>query len=613
MPITTPGAILIKHSLSSEKARKNYDLYTPLDKKGVGKLINNIVTNGGPHSHEDINNLSKMFFNKATEIGSTTPLSDYENDSDERQALLEEFAGKLNDIVAKDLPKLQRTKALAELGEEYGTAGGKMGKENLKYMLGLGSVAAKMAATGARGNMNQFGQGTGSPMLAADIKGNPIPVAIKHSYAEGLSPAEHLAASYGGRASTVLAQLSTEKPGALSKKILPALFHEVITINDCGTHNGIPIPITDTHSLIGRYQTGSNKLIDEEYYKDLQTSGVKQVIARNPMTCAAKHGICQKCYGLAPNGQLPPIGTNVGVIAGQSVSEVLTQAMLSTKHQGGVAGKSRNPYEQVNNVVANPENFLDEATLAKNNGQVNNIHQTSLKDWEVTIGDQVHFVPNDQDLLVHIGSRVRAGDPLSTGVINPRQLTSIKGAGAGRISMAKTLRDIYSKHTSLDPRHFDIIAKNLIKHVHVDDPGESGFMPGDKIEVGVLGEYLSKHSHEVPIDSAVGKILAKPSLDLTPGTELTKNHIDDLKEHGINKVAISTSGVKVTPIVPGLQSLKLLDKNWVSKLSFNQLHRTIAEAGALGQASKIHSTEPVTSYMIGNEFGEGETGSPGSY
>jgi hypothetical protein len=87
---------------------------------------------------------------------------------------------------------------------------------------------------------------------------------------------------------------------------------------------------------------------------------------------------------LTPLAFCHPLARTLGVIAAQSVSEVLTQAMLGTKHQGGVAGRQRNPYEEANNILSNPENFQDEATIAKVNGIVENVEQTSLKDWEIT-------------------------------------------------------------------------------------------------------------------------------------------------------------------------------------------------------------------------------------
>lgn len=602
--ITTPGAIFIKHMLPKDSQHK-FDLYTPIDKPRMSGLVKILVEDKGGDSHNILNDYAKMFFNKSTEIGSTTPLADYFNESDERQAQFSELENRVTEVLKKNLPKLEQAKELDKIAVDMK---GKVEKANIQYMLSRGSTAAKMAAAGARGNLMNMGQSTASPIMGADIKGIPLPVAIKHSFAEGLSNAEHLAMSYGGRASTVMSQLSTEKPGALFKKLTPAVFHEVIMEADCGSRNGVPIPLSDRLSCIGRYEAVTNKLIDEAYYKELHASGHKTVTARNPMTCKAKQGLCQKCYGLTATGQLPFIGQNMGIIAAQSVSEVLTQLMLSTKHSGGVAGRQRNPYEEANNVLTNPENFQDEATIAKTNGLVQSIKKTSLKDHEIVINGEHHFVPNIQEPTISVGDKVRVGDLISTGTANPRELVNLKGAGAGRVYLAGKMREIYSRNAQLDPRHFDVIARNMIKYYEIVEPGESGFLPGDRLDVGVIGGYLREHSKVVPVDSSLNHTLADFTLDLSPGTLLTQNHIDDLKAHNISQVSISESGLKVKALVPGLQSLKMLDKNWVSKLSFNRLHTTIQEAAALGSTSPIHSTEPIASYVMGSEFGEGKDG-----
>ena len=604
--VTTPGALLIKSMLPTKESRENFDVYTPLNKGGMSKLVNNIIQHGGPEGHNTINALGGLFFNKATEIGATTPLSDYLNDSDERQAIFSETETKVAEILKQKLPKLDQAREVSKIIAE---ASKKLEKQNVEYLLERGSTAARMAKTGARGNPSQLQQGTASPLMAADIKGTPIPVVIKRSFAEGLSNAEHLAMSYGGRASTVLSQLSTEKPGALFKRLTPAVFHEMVTETDCGTKNGVNLPLSDKVSCLGRYEAGNNKLIDEEYLKELRASGREHIRARNPMTCEAKEGLCQKCYGLAANGKVPEIGRNMGIIAAQSVSEVLTQAMLSTKHQGGTAGRQRNPYEEASNLLNNPtENFQDEATISLVNGPVTAINKTSLNDYEVHVGGVKHFVDRVQDLLVKEGDVLKAGDPISTGTINPRKLTELKGAGAGRLYIAKKMRDIYSRNALLDPRHFDLIARNMIKHYEVTDPGASGLLPGDKIEVGRLVQHIRDTAKETNLAEAEGKTLAKGALELTPGTLLDKNHLDYLKENGVSTVHVDTTGVKVKALVPGLQTNKLLDTNWVSRLAFSNLGKSIQMAGAMGQSSPVHSTEPITPYMIGNEFGEGHNG-----
>lgn len=590
--------------MPTEEAKKNFDLYKPLTKGAMSDMIAMLMEKGGPDAFEHINRLGKLFFNKATEIGASTPLSDYINDSDERQALIQEFSEKVHKITLGKSTKAEKNAKLLDLTGEYNT---KIEKQNLKYLVDKGSTAAKMAQTGARGNPSQLATGTSTPLMSMNVKKEMIPLVIERSFAQGMRPAEHLALSYMGRGSTVATQLSTALPGALFKRLSPTVFHEVVTVDDCHTTNGILVPTSDTKSLIGRFTADTNRLIDQTFLKEQKDAGVKQLKVRSVMTCEAKNGVCQHCFGLWANGRLPEIGTNVGVVAAQSVSEVLTQAMLSTKHKSTAGERKGNAYEQAANILKNPKvNFKDEATISNKNGKVDSIKQTSLGDHLVSISGEEHFVPISQNVIVKLGDEVRTGDKLSTGTINPRKLVALRGIGAGRDYMAKELREIYGG--GLDPRHFEVISRNMIRYAEVMDPGETGFLPGEKVDVGTIQKQLEPHSKEFALNQAQGKVLAKGVLNLTPGTYLDSNHIQDLHDAGITHVHASTSGLKVTPIVPGLETAKRLDPNWVSKLSFSHLRDTLKDSAALGSESKVHSTDPITSYMFGNEFGEGEHG-----
>lgn len=602
--VFSAGALLVKDLLPTDEAKKHFDPTAILDKNGINDLMVNIIKNGGDSAHISIQHLSKLFFSEATHQGYTTPLSDYINDSDERQVMLKEYEHKVNDILAKTKDKTDRNKKLNELAGQYTP---KLHKQNLDYLVSKGSTAANMARTGARGNPTQLGQGTTTPLMAVDVGGNPIPVPITRSFAEGLTSAEHIAMSYGGRGNTVKTQLSTSLPGAIFKHLTPNLFHEVVTLTDCGTHNGIITHIDDKRALLGRYEAFTNHLIDDQYYQHLQHDK-KEVKVRNTMTCEAHDGVCQKCYGISHNGKLPHIGENVGVIASQSVSEVLTQAMLSTKHSGGVAGKRRGVYEDVDNILHNPENFADKATISTEHGKVTKIDKTVLKDHKVYVGEKEHYVPREQDVIVQLGDSVRKGSQLSTGTINPRELVALRGLGAGRTELARSLRRAYDRETPLDTRHFDLVAKNLVKYVEVLDPGKTGFSPGQKIDIKYIEKDLKENTKKIDTLLAEGHLLAKKELDLMPGTILDREHVKILLKHKITHVSISESGLIVKPLVPGLATAKLLDRNWISRLSFNRLEESIRNAVIFGDKSDIHSTDPITPYMMGSEFGIGEDG-----
>lgn len=603
--VISAGSLLIKQNLP-EAVKPYFDPTKPLDKKGIASLMSNIIQHGGENAHESIQNLSNLFFGKATEHGYSTPIDDYINDSPDRDALLKELSHKVRDIQSSNLSEKDKNNKIATLSGQYST---NLWNQNLKHMVGKGSTAGLMAMTGARGNSMQLGQGTASPVMAQDILGNPIPIVIKHSFAEGLTPAEHMAMAYGGRASTVKTQLSTSKPGALSKEITPNVFHEVITERDCGTTNGIPIEVADKKDIINRVEVGHSTFVTEAEYKEMYTSGRKTVLMRSPMTCEAKDGLCQLCYGRDSYGNLPKIGQNVGTLAAQSVSEVLTQAMLSTKHLGGVAGRKRDAYEEANAILHMPENFPDKATVSTLNGTVTKIDTDSLNVKHVFVNGVPHFIPSKEDAIVKVGDVVKSGDTLSTGMVNPAEIVKFKGMGAGRSHFAKSLREAYSlANPDLDTRHFDIIARNVMKYVSVKEPGHTGFLPGQVVPVSKIQPELIASEGETHVMQSQGKVLSRAVLDVMPGQVMDTNLIEHLSSHGVKTVFTTKTGLIVDPLVKGIKTSKLHDENWISRLALNNLKQSMTEAVSLGQRAKIHGTDPITSYTLGHEFGEGVNG-----
>lgn len=600
--IITPGALLVK-SMLPENSKKHFDPTQVLNKNGVKDLISNVITHGGEKAADSISELSHLFFHTATDHGYSTPLSDYYNDSDERTAMLHEYETAVNHVNDKEgLSEREKREELLDISTKYQKI---LTDQNLKFLMARKSTAALMAQTGARGNPAQLQQGTSSPIQSKRIDGTPIPLAITHSFAEGLTPAEHLAMSYWGRGNTVQAQLSTSKPGDMFKSITPNLYHEVVTETDCHTTNGIVEPLAEKKRILYHYTAGTNHLIDERYFNDLKHDGVKSVKVRNTQTCQAKEGVCQKCYGLDSRGHLPDIGENVGVIAAQSASEVLTQMILGTKHDAK-SGKSANPFDQTSNLLVNQEKFPDRAIIAEHNGEVTHVETTSLGDSRVHVSGKEYFIPNSQDVIVGEGHKVKIGQPLSTGTVNPRELVALRGLGEGRRYMSNKLSEIYGG--GLDPRHFDLIAKNLIKYVRVRDAGETGYLPGQTVAVNHIQDELQKDTEVLPLERASGKRLARPVLELTPGTELDTNHLQYLNKHGISEVHTTRSGLIVDPIVPGIKTVKLHDTNWLSRLAFKQIGKTLREAASTGMEAPATSTDPIAPYILGGAFGEGSNG-----
>ena len=136
----------------------------------------------------------------------------------------------------------------------------------------------------------------------------------------------------------------------------------IIREDDCGTDQGIPVPVIDeqgepNQSLAARCaleavvdpKTGEilvdkNEMIEEEATQKLIKAKIESVMVRSLMTCEARYGVCSFCYGrMLATDKLVEIGEAVGIIAAQSIGEPGTQLTMRTFHTGGVAGRGHHP------------------------------------------------------------------------------------------------------------------------------------------------------------------------------------------------------------------------------------------------------------------------------
>ncbi|WP_297193964.1 DNA-directed RNA polymerase subunit beta' [uncultured Campylobacter sp.] len=234
-----------------------------------------------------------------------------------------------------------------------------------------------MADSGARGSAAQISQLAAMRGLMAKSDGSIIETPIISNFREGLNVLEYFISTHGARKGLADTALKTANAGYLTRKLIDVAQNVKITIQDCGTHDGIEISeitadgsVVETleERILGRVLAEDiidpvtneilfteNTLIDEEKAKLLHDSGIKRVSIRTPITCKAKKGICAKCYGInLGEGKLVKPGEAVGIISAQSIGEPGTQLTLRTFHSGGTASTDL----QDRQIVAQKEGFI---------------------------------------------------------------------------------------------------------------------------------------------------------------------------------------------------------------------------------------------------------------
>ncbi|MBA3645760.1 MAG: DNA-directed RNA polymerase subunit beta' [Gemmatimonadaceae bacterium] len=232
-----------------------------------------------------------------------------------------------------------------------------------------------MFDSGSRGSRDQIRQLAGMRGLMAKPQkkltggiGEIIESPIKSNFREGLSVLEYFISTHGARKGLADTALKTADAGYLTRRLVDVAQDVTITEEDCGTIKGLDVgalkegediieqlserivgtvAADDIYDTIETDESGqrtllveAGQLIDEEMAAAIEDSGLETVKIRSVLTCEAKRGLCQMCYGrnLATMAMVDK-GEAVGIIAAQSIGEPGTQLTLRTFHIGGTAAR----------------------------------------------------------------------------------------------------------------------------------------------------------------------------------------------------------------------------------------------------------------------------------
>ncbi|MHB1034475.1 MAG: DNA-directed RNA polymerase subunit beta' [Pirellulales bacterium] len=220
-----------------------------------------------------------------------------------------------------------------------------------------------MAHSGARGGVEQIRQLAGMRGLMAKPSGKIIETPIKANFREGLSVLEYFSSTHGARKGLADTALKTADSGYLTRKLADVAQNVVVTVQDCGTTQGITkgviyrgekVEVRLADSIRGRVSRTNivnpitdevivreNELITASIARAIEELGLEKIQVRSPMTCEATLGVCRCCYGMdLSTGSMVEEGMAVGIIGAQSIGEPGTQLTMRTFHIGGTAARA---------------------------------------------------------------------------------------------------------------------------------------------------------------------------------------------------------------------------------------------------------------------------------
>lgn len=429
-----------------------------------------------------------------------------------------------------------------------------------------------MANSGARGNASQITQLAGMRGLMANPAGRIIEQPIRTNFREGLTVLEYFISTHGARKGLADTALRTADSGYLTRRLVDVAQDVIVREEDCGTDKGLLVTnIQDGNEIIenlfdrivGRIsfqtikhpETGEvivarNEMIDEEIATRIIQAGFEQVMIRSVLSCRTKHGVCKKCYGrnLALGTQVE-IGEAVGIIAAQSIGEPGTQLTMRTFHTGGVAGDDITQGLPRIQELFEARNPKGQAVISEISGKVVGIHEVKDRrevEVEGEVETRVHHIPFGSRLKVREGDWVEAGDELTEGSIDPKELLMIKGVQGVQQYILQEVQKVYRiQGVEINDKHIEVMIRQMMRKVRITDAGTTDLLPGSVVDI---------HDYEEA-----------------------------------NRIAFKTGGEPAVarPILLGITKASLETESFLSAASFQETTRVLTDAAIKGKVDRL--------------------------
>ena len=427
-----------------------------------------------------------------------------------------------------------------------------------------------MVKSGARGNMMQVRQLAGMRGLVANPKGDIIESPIKSNFREGMSVLEYFISTHGARKGLADTALRTADSGYLTRRLVDVAAGIVVkdigdeNIDWRGTNKKIVIDgklSKYLHStLYGRVLAEDIKInkkiveidsgiklskgtyIDAEVLDGIAKSGIEDVNVLTPFNSLNPESMDPLCYGFSlATGKPVEVGEAVGIISAQSIGEPGTQLTMRTFHTGGVVGLDITSGLPRIVELFEARTPKGKAVLSPIQGKIKSIEITPEGNRNVLIANEKDefelLVLRRQTLLVNQGDELQAGQSLTTGPKDPKEVLQINGVRTCQEYLVDEVQKTYrDQGVEVHDKHVEMIVRQMLRRVRIVKSNNSDFLPNELADATLF----RKTNQELVKD---GKVPAEGRPELM----------------GITKASLATD-------------------SWLSAASFQETTRVLTEA-----------------------------------
>jgi DNA-directed RNA polymerase subunit beta' len=373
-----------------------------------------------------------------------------------------------------------------------------------------------MVKSGARGNMMQVRQLAGMRGLVANPKGDIIESPIKSNFREGMSVLEYFISTHGARKGLADTALRTADSGYLTRRLVDVAAGIVVkdigddNIDWRGTNKKVMVNGKISRylfsTLYGRVLAEDVKVdkkvvelengkklskgtyIDAEVLDAIGKSGVEDVNVLTPFNSLDPESMDPLCYGFSlATGKPVEVGEAVGIISAQSIGEPGTQLTMRTFHTGGVVGLDITSGLPRIVELFEARTPKGKSVLSPINGKIKSIEATPEGNRQVLIANEKEevelLVLRRQTLISNQGDTVEAGQALTTGPKDPKEVLQINGVRTCQEYLVDEVQKTYrDQGVEVHDKHVEMIVRQMIRRVRIVKSNDSDYLPNELVD-----------------------------------------------------------------------------------------------------------------------------------
>ncbi|MBA2681277.1 MAG: DNA-directed RNA polymerase subunit beta', partial [Ktedonobacteraceae bacterium] len=202
--------------------------------------------------------------------------------------------------------------------------------------------------------------------------------------------------------------------------------------------------------------------------------------------------------------------------------------------------------DQVIALIAGEKGSEATQVVARTEGEVFTNEEGSISIRFEERDERSYPVPASRNIAVTEGQKILAGTPITSGQRDPQDVLRIQGREAVQLYLTKEVQRVYrNTGVYIHDKHIEVIVRQMLRRVKVDEPGDTEMLPNDLVDRFVYADTNAR-------------VLAEGGEPATASTILL----------GVTKASLNTD-------------------SWLAAASFQETTRVLTEAAIEAQTDHL--------------------------